>query len=234
MQTGRHHGASCPASARFLALCFLTPGLLGLCLPAWAPPARAQGCDAALLSRAQAAYQQMGGFEAGFKQEDREPSGRVSGAGGRIAYRKPGQMRWDYAAPNPQQVITDGATVWLYDPLLENVTVQPLGALAEGTPLKFLLGAGNLAADFTCRAPTLAAPGDGLTYLELVPKTRIPTLAFIQLGVRRGDAGLEAFRMVDSQGAQRTVRLLDLKPRTAFPAGHFTFKIAPGMEVITK
>lgn len=194
----------------------------------------AQPCDTALLARTQAVYQAMTGFQGRFTQEDRETDGRVLRAEGKIAYRKPGRMRWQYAPPNEQLLITDGVTVWLYDPLLENVTVQPLEGLTEGTPLKFLLGAGNLTADFTCRPATLPPPADGLTYLELVAKAEIPTLAFIQLGVRPGTAALESFRMVDTQGNQRTVRLMDLKQTATFPADYFTFKIPPGMEVIRK
>lgn len=196
--------------------------------------AAAQACDTALLARTQAVYQGLTGFAGEFKQEDRERDGRVLTAGGKIAYRKPGQMRWEYAPPNEQLLVTDGTTVWLFDPLLENVTVEPLEGLTEGTPLKFLLGAGSLTADFTCRAVTLAPPQDGLAYLELVAKAPIPTLAFIQLGVRPATARLESFRMVDTQGNQRTVRLLNLKPNVTFPPEHFTFTIPPGMEVITK
>jgi outer membrane lipoprotein carrier protein len=124
--------------------------------------------------------------------------------------------------------------VWLYDPLLENVTVQPLDGLTEGTPLKFLLGAGNLTADFTCRPVTAPPPQDGLSYLELVAKAPIPTLAFIQLGVRKDTARLESFRLVDAQGSQRTVRLLNLRQTGSFPPEFFVYKIPPGMEVITK
>jgi outer membrane lipoprotein carrier protein len=217
-------------AAAALVLAVLLPALAAL-LPAHAA---AQPCDRALLARAQAVYQALTGFQGEFQQEDREGDGRVLTAGGKIAYRKPGQMRWEYAPPNEQLLVTDGATVWLYDPLLENVTVQPLADLTEGTPLKFLLGAGSLTADFDCRAVSLAPPADGLATLELVPKTPIPPLAFIQLGVRPATARLESFRMVDTQGNRRTVRLLNLKSTATFPPEHFTFKIPPDMEVITK
>jgi outer membrane lipoprotein carrier protein len=209
--------------------------LAALALLLAAPAAgRAQGCDEALLARMQRVYQAIKTFQGEFRQEDREPGGPVLQAQGRIAYRKPGQMRWAYDPPNEQLLVTDGKTVWLHDPILENVTVQPLKDLTEGTPLKFLLGAGNLAADFTCRATTLPPAQDGLTYLELVAKTPIPTLAFIQLGVRPASARLESFRMVDTQGGQRTVRLLNLRTDLPLPASDFTFQVTDDMEVITK
>ncbi len=156
-------------------------------------------------------------------------------AGGTLSYRKPGRMRWEYAPPNEQLLVTDGKTVWLYDPLLESVTEQALRDVTEGTPLKFLLGAGSLTADFTCRALTRPPQAnDGLTYLELVPHKAIPALAFLQLGVRADSARIEAFRMLDTQGGERWVRLSQLKTDLSLPADRFTFKIKPGMDVIRK
>ena len=202
------------------------------------PPARDVACSAqeqALLARAQQVYQGMASFQGSFSQEDRLPGAASLTASGTIAYRKPGRMRWEYAPPNEQLLVTDGKTVWLYDPLLESVTEQALRDVTEGTPLKFLLGAGSLTRDFTCRAVTRPPQaGEGLTYLELVPHTAIPTLAFLQLGVRADSARIEAFRMLDTQGGERWVRLRNLKTDVSLPAEQFTFKVKPGMDVIKK
>jgi len=203
-----------------------------------ARPQREAPCSAqeqALLARAQQVYLGLASFQGSFSQEDRVPGAAPLTAAGTIAYRKPGRMRWQYAPPNEQLLVTDGTTVWLYDPLLESVTEQALQDVTEGTPLKFLLGAGSLTADFACRALTRPPPaGDGLTYLELVPHTAIPALAFLQLGVRAGSARIEAFRMLDTQGGERWVRLSNLKTGLFLPADQFTFKIKPGMDVIKK
>ena len=53
-------------------------------------------------------------------------------------------MRWLYAAPEEQLLVTNGETLWLYDTLLENVTIQKLEKLTDGTALSFLLGLGDL------------------------------------------------------------------------------------------
>ena len=216
------------------------PALAAVALLAalWGSPAQAAPCsgaETALLARAQQVYQGLASFQGAFAQEDRVPGAAVLTASGTISYRRPGRMRWEYAAPNEQLLVTDGKTVWLYDPLLESVTEQALEEVTEGTPLKFLLGAGNLSGDFACRALTQPPPGqDGLTYLELVPHAAIPTLSFLQLGVRPDSARIEAFRMLDTQGGERWVRLSGVKTGVTLPADHFTFKIKPGMDVIRK
>jgi len=213
-------------------------GLAFLALLVGAAAAQGAPCSPAersLLVKAQQAYEALTSFQAAFTQEDRIPGAAPLTASGTLAYRKPGRMRWEYAPPNQQLLVTDGKTVWLYDPLLDSVTEEALTDVTEGTPLRFLLGAGNLTADFTCRAATLKPDSrDGLTYLELVPRTPIPTLAFLQLGVRADDARIEAFRMLDTQGGERWVRLTGFKAGVPLAEERFAFKITPGMDVIKK
>ncbi|MFI5400611.1 MAG: outer membrane lipoprotein chaperone LolA [SAR324 cluster bacterium] len=209
-----------------------------LALLAGAAAAHGEPCspqERSLLLKAQQTYQALTSFQAVFTQEDRSPGAAPLTASGTLAYRKPGRMRWEYAPPNQQLLVTDGKTVWLYDPLLESVTEQALTDVTQGTPLRFLLGAGSLTADFTCRAITQKTDSrDGLTYLELVPRNPIPTLAFLQLGVRADDARIEAFRMLDTQGGERWVRLTGFKAGVTLPEERFVFKVAPGMDVIKK
>ncbi|MFI5399716.1 MAG: outer membrane lipoprotein chaperone LolA [SAR324 cluster bacterium] len=209
-----------------------------LALLAGAVAAHGEPCSPAqrsLLARAQQTYQSLTSFQSAFTQEDRIPGAAPLTASGTLAYRKPGRMRWEYAPPNEQLLVTDGKTVWLYDPLLESVTEQALTDVTQGTPLRFLLGAGSLTDDFTCRAITQKPDShDGLTYLELVPRKAIPTLEFLQLGVRADDARIEAFRMLDTQGGERWVRLTGFKAGVPLPEDRFVFKVTPGMDVIKK
>ncbi len=216
--------------------CWLPAALLSLLFGLSLLPARplsaAEPCDEALLQRVQTAYQALDGFQGRFEQEDRRSEGEVLYAHGSIAYRKPGQMRWEYDPPNEQLLVTDGETVWLYDPLLENVTIESLAEVAPGTPLTFLLGAGELTRDFRCRPLTQPPPRDGLTYLELVPRQPIPTLASIQLGVRPKTAALVVLVMIDSQDNARVVRLTDMAYGLADLPETFTFDVTDEMEVI--
>ncbi len=194
----------------------------------------AEACTEAQLQRVQDDYGKLSAFRAKFLQEDREVGGTVRTAQGEVAYRRPGHMRWRYDPPHEQLLVTDGKTVWLYDPLLDNVTVQELDEVTQGTPLAFLLGAGDLARDFACRAPTREPPDDELTYLELVPRQPIPALEFLQIGVRQGQAAIASLLMVDAQGNSRWVRFLEMDTGPDLPEDYFTFKITPDMEVIRR
>lgn len=222
--TGRAGGA--------LLLAALLAGLLTA--DAGAARAADDPCASGLVGRIQRTYQALHAFQAHFAQTDRQRDGDTQQAAGEVSYLKPGRMRWEYAPPNEQLLVTDGSTVWLYDPLLDNVTVQPLADLTQGTPLAFLLGAGNLEQDFTCRAFTRLPPQDGLDYVELVPRKPIPALAYIQLGAQPRSGQIAALRMVDTQDNLREVRFTALRTDVQPDPASFTFEVKEGMEVIRK
>ncbi len=44
-------------------------------------------------------------------------------ASGRIFVKRPGMMRWEYQKPEPQTIITDGSTLWIYRPEDQQVMI---------------------------------------------------------------------------------------------------------------
>ena len=119
-----------------------------------------------LLQLIQKQYQSIRSFSGRFIQSSHraETETGFKKAEGLVSYKRPGKMRWLYEAPEEQLLVTNGQTMWLYDPLLENVTVQKLEKITEGTALSFLLGLGNLQADFIHRgiSKNLINAQDGL------------------------------------------------------------------------
>ena len=142
-------------------------------------------------------------------------------------------MRWLYEAPEEQLLVTNGQTMWLYDPLLENVTVQKLEKITEGTALSFLLGFGNLQTDFIHRGITknLLNGQDGLI-LELEPKKSTANLAFIQLSVNPETYNLQTIALMDQQNNYRTIQLKNVKYNLEIQDSYFEFKVTNDMELI--
>ena len=142
-------------------------------------------------------------------------------------------MRWLYEAPEEQLLVTNGQTMWLYDPLLENVTVQKLEKITEGTALSFLLGLGNLQADFIHReiSKNLLIGKDGLI-VELEPKNSTANLAFIQLNVNPETYNLQTIAMMDQQDNYRTIQLINMKYNLEIEDNFFEFTVTNDMEVI--
>ena len=154
-------------------------------------------------------------------------------AEGLISYKRPGKMRWLYDKPEEQLLVTNGQTMWLYDPLLENVTIQKLEKITEGTALSFLLGLGNLQTDFIHRkiSKNLPIGKDGLI-LELEPRNSTANLAFIQLNVHPETYNLQAITLMDQQNNYRTIQLTEMKYNVEIEDNFFEFTVTNDMEVI--
>ena len=59
---------------------------------------------------------------------------------GEMAVQRPGMFRWHTDAPAEQLLVSDGKKVWLYDPDLNQVTVQTLDKRLTNTPALLLSG----------------------------------------------------------------------------------------------
>jgi outer membrane lipoprotein carrier protein len=191
--------------------------------------------QAITLEQVQERYLEMQSFQGTFQQTTIiESEARRASASGMIAYQRPGKMRWEYQEPDPQLLVTDGNTLWLYDHLLENVTIQELAVVTDGTALAFLLGAGELTDEFTQRRmqKSLLDPDKSWKVLELVPNREKSAIEFLQLGVDSESGDLEALLFKDNSGSVRIIEFEALSYNVEFSEGFFSFEIPPGMEVI--
>ena len=188
-----------------------------------------------LLELIQKQYQSIQSFSGRFIQTSHRTDTETGAkqAEGLVSYKRPGKMRWIYETPEEQLLVTNGQKIWLYDPLLENVTVQKLEKITEGTALSFLLGLGNLQTDFIRRRITknLLINQEGLI-LELEPKKSTANLAFIQLNVNPETYNLQAITLMDQQNNYRTIQLTDMLYNLEIEDNFFEFTVTNDMELI--
>lgn len=87
---------------------------------------------------------------------------------GHMVVAKPAKMRWVYEEPEPSVVVSDGETLWIYDPAFGEAQRLPVGeGFLSGAAVQFLLGEGDLRRDFEI---TLVSCDDDRAELELVPR----------------------------------------------------------------
>jgi outer membrane lipoprotein carrier protein len=130
-------------------------------------------------------------------------------------------------------LVTDGDTVWLYDPLLENVTIQKLTKVTQGTALSFLLGMGNLKSEFNVRAQTRQLYTSAkFKIVEMIPKKMMANIELIQMAVDPKSFDLKAIIFADSQQNYRIIEFLQIQPNIKIDETQFYFKVTPEMEVI--
>lgn len=181
-----------PMTGKTLAALAVTLLLLGVAPPAWAQttaPARPAPAGPALedaLRGLEAAYGKLNDLKAEFDQTAFNKSLNQSiPAKGTVYLKKGGKLRWEYADPTPQQIVSDGKTVWIYTPALAQVNVGPAPEALAGPAGSFLAGLGRVREHFTARFLNPAEPRDrdGNIVLDLTPKQPLPTMNRLILSI---------------------------------------------------
>ena len=149
---------------------------------------------------------------------------------GTMHLKRPGRMRWEVDEPYPQLVLADGERLWVYDPDLEQATVQPLADVLAGSPASFLAGgAARLAPHFAVRMAEPAQTGGQrfvLTPRDDAATLRSATVAFTPRGML---AGLD---IVDHADRLTRIVFADGSLNPALEPTLFAFEPPPGVDVI--
>ena len=195
--------------------------LAGLVL--WAP---AQAADPhALLA---AFTQNLQSLSGQFQQRVLDPDGRVSeDSQGTIALAVPRQFRWEYTTPFPQLIVADGSKVWIFDPDLEQVQVRAQGVEEQQSPLMALIDPAELDRQF---AVSDGGDADGLTWIELRPRTDDAAFSQARLGFAEG--ALVRMDMLDTLAQHTQIRFSHWQRNPALAADTFRFVPPPGVDVI--
>ncbi len=148
-------------------------------------PVSAQSLDEAV-NGVETTYGKINDLRAEFTQVAHNKSlGQDIKAEGLVMLKKGGRMRWDYKSPSPQQIVSDGTTLWVYTPELNQVNKGNAPKALAGPAGSFLSGLGKLREEFTVRFLNPASPRDGTgrPVLDLTPKQPTPLLTRLVLTV---------------------------------------------------
>lgn len=196
------------------------------------------GLDAATVAGlVQSFYDQTTSFEAEFRQTQfLRVYSRTENARGRVVFKKPGMMRWDYAAPNGQVFVSDGRQLLIYQPPAageRNGQLVERGMSQDQLPAAFgfLMGTGRLETDFTFRLldPEHREFAAGYV-LELTPRTASPhferLVLYVQVVENAGRrAGiLQRILILDAAGNRNRFDFSRPRYNREVPANRFRFE----------
>jgi outer membrane lipoprotein carrier protein len=164
----------------------LLPACLLACLLLLTPsPTPAQTLDE-VVNGVEATYGKIVDLRAEFTQVARNQSlGQDIKAEGTVLLKKGGKMRWDYTKPAAQQIVSDGTSLWVYTPELNQVNKGSAPKALTGPAGSFLSGLGKLREEFSVRFLNPANPRDGAgrPTLDLTPKQPTPLLTRLVISV---------------------------------------------------
>lgn len=194
------------------------------------PAPTPDACATRTAERIQRRYEKVRDLRARFEQTTRPAGGGASTTSrGTVVLAKPGKMRWSYEAPEPSLVVSDGTTLWVYDPAFGEAQRLPVGeGYLSGAALQFLLGEGDIFRAFHVKALVCE---EGRAELELVPREPA-TFEKIGVAVDPATGDLTRTRLVDLIGTEIEVALFELAVNQSPPDRLFRFEAPEGVRVM--
>lgn len=145
---------------------------------------------------------------------------------GVMQVKRPGQFRWQTTSPMQQLIVTNGQTVWIYDPDLEQATRQQMDSQVGNTPALLLSGQ----VDQIKAAFRVSQPNRNLASFVLYPRGKDGS--FESLTIRfQGDVPSQMV-LQDSLGQKTDIQFSNVKLNPRLNDQLFVFKPPVGTDVI--
>ena len=152
-------------------------------------------------------------------------------ASGRLLVKYPGKMRWEYEKPEPMLFITDGKTLWMYQPEARQVTVGKADEVLGGSQgASFLSDMRLLRQQF--RIELEPSGSDRTARLKLIPRENTFDIASITLTISRATYDVVEVLTVNLYDDTTRIMFHDIKFEQNFPDELFHFEIPKGVEVL--
>ena len=183
-----------------------------------------------VLDRLQRHYRDTKSFSAKFNEEIAAVGAPKRQRQGTVSFRKPGRMRWEFETPEKETIVSDGETLYSYDPDLNQVVETPLKqALKSSSATSFLLGIGNINRDFKAAFANPASP-NGLINLILDAKTGGYK---IEVGLDPKTYNLMTLTLTDQLGDVTRIDFSDIHDNVELADSMFEFKAPAGADIVT-
>lgn len=152
---------------------------------------------------------------------------------GKLKAERPGRFFWHTDAPSAQTLVTNGDRVWLYDPDLEQVTIQKVAEDLQATPA--LLFSGNVAeidSNYSVRF-VVDAEQDPQDFRMFELKPKAPESLFENLRISFLKGVPVALLIEDGLGQITVLELESVEINPELADSVFSFAIPEGVDVIS-
>ncbi|MCZ4322720.1 outer membrane lipoprotein chaperone LolA [Pseudomonas anguilliseptica] len=167
-------------------------------------------------------------INARFSQLTLDGSGtQLQETAGQLALKRPGLFRWHTDAPMEQLLVSNGEKVWLYDPDLQQVTIQTLDQRLTHTPALLLSGdVSKIRENFDI------SHNEGGNVVDFILKPKSKDTLFDSLRLSFRNKVLNDMQLIDSIGQRTNILFLNVKMNEPQDDAQFTFEIPAGADVI--
>ncbi len=171
----------------------------------------------------QSRLNKVNSFHASFSQKVTSADGAAVQEGeGELWLKRPNLFNWKTISPDESVLVSDGKTLWFYNPFVEQVTATWLKDATGNTP--FILITRNDASDWN--KYVVQQKGDDF---ELTPKSANGNLKQFAISVTPGGT-IKTFTATEQDG-QRSTYVLKNQQNSAADSTKFTFTPPKGVTV---
>ncbi|MGM0557160.1 MAG: LolA family protein [Myxococcota bacterium] len=180
-------------------------------------------------------YKKTKDFQAHFQQVYTDvAAGSEKKSHGRVYFKKPGKMRWDYYKPESNDrhklIVSDGSVLWVYEYDFKQVFKRCLKSSQLPTALSFLMGQGDLLGEFDVTMADSSSESDPV--LELVPKKPTSKYTKIEMEIDPTTNQVERTKIFDPYGNTNEIEFNKRKINKNLPDSGFDFKTPKGARLL--
>ena len=147
----------------------------------------------------------------------------------KMMLKKPDGFYWETLTPFPELIVTDGSTLWNYQPDLEQVVIENWNTSRSELAAQLLSGnVESLAEDYTINS--VAIRESELQEFELTPRAAANVYQRISINFMRDE--LESIYLNSKNGQQTVWRFENVIRNQAITDAQFQFVPPEGIEII--
>ncbi len=211
----------CSSVIMFSYFCLLTPTLFG---------SRATQVPDRIVQNLQEKYKHIQSFSANFKQVFQSRGVQLEQSG-ILMMKKPGKMYWEYQHPDPKFFVLNGDKTLFYIPKDKQLMV--FEGKQDQIPLLFLLGRGNIQADFHAQFEKEdQSIEEGNLLIRLTPKRPQSNFSYLILEIIPSTYLIKRLSVIEPIGSRNDYILFGLQENVRISDGQFRLDVPSNVEVI--
>lgn len=193
----------------------------------------------AIVDKIQDKYEKINEFQAEFEQEAEVAAlDTTEKASGKVWFKKPGKMRWDYRKPYEDQIVSDGENIWYYNSQEQQVMKSSLEHLnSETSSTTLISGLGQLEKLFDAEFANdkNINTSDENYLISLSPKENLGSdepYDKIIISVDRKDSMVKEIYLFDPFGNKTKITLSGFKINKGISDSLFDYSPPKGAELV--
>jgi len=186
-----------------------------------------------IVQKLQSAYEQTKDLRADFIQETTLRSiKRTEREEGRVFFKNPKNMSWNYVKPKGKKLVINSQTAWLYLSQEKVAYRQKSESIFQsGLLIDFFSGTGKLNNDFIVKyAQPRALDHEGNYLLNLIPKQKMASCDSVRLTIDKNNFYILQLSFDDAMGNSTTLKFSNISINMGISSMEFQFKPPAGVQ----